>query len=481
MRIKNRFFLVAFLVVSQAACLGFGMVWATGWLWKEFEEVVHSNVVSQGKAIAHGLALKTADLGLKSVEPGTPEWKEVQALCEQAEIPHAGFACLMRYDNGAMLCHPNLSIDPGLLRLFPGRGLLISDTTTDSIISVVHQAVAAGRRVVQGKVELDGTLHVVTAYSLPKLNVVLAVYQSDMAIDLFIASTIRPVMQVGYALVAFIIGATAIVTVFLTERYETSLAVANAQLEEEVQQRTRSLLRTRNAVIFGLAKLTESRDRDTGEHLERIRAYVTILASELAKTHQEIDHLYVADLAVASSLHDIGKVGIPDAVLLKRGPLTPVERKAMELHTVLGSECLAVIRKQLEEDDFLEIAQQIAIAHHEHWDGSGYPNGTQGKNIPLAARIVALADVYDALTNERPYKGPIAHEEVRSWIATRYAEQFDPSVVEAFIAREQDFARVNSSYASKSTQCDSESLESAGKDQPVDNSEICELGVGSSV
>ena len=126
-----------------------------------------------------------------------------------------------------------------------------------------------------------------------------------------------------------------------------------------------------------------------------------------------------------------------------------------------------MIRKQLEEDDFLEIAQQIAIAHHEHWDGSGYPNGTQGKNIPLAARIVALADVYDALTNERPYKGESSHQEARDWIATRYAEQFDPSVVEAFIAREQDFARVNSSYASKSTQSDSESAESAAKLESV--------------
>jgi len=467
MRIKSRFFLVALLVVSQAACLGFGMVWATGWLWSEFERVVQSNVVSQGKAIAHGLALKTADLGLESVEPGTPGWEKAQALCEQANIPHEGFACLIRYDNGAMFCHPNLAKDPGLLRLFPGRCLLISDTMTDSITSVVHAAEAVGRHVVQGKVELDGNLHVVTAYSLPELNTVLAVYQSDMAIELFIAATIRPVMQVGYALIAFIIGATAIVTVFLTDRYEAGLAEANTRLENEVQQRTRSLLRTRNAVIFGLAKLTESRDRDTGEHLERIRAYVTILASELAKTKQEIDHHYVADLAIASSLHDIGKVGVPDAVLLKRGPFTPTERKAMELHTVLGSECLSAIRHQLEEDDFLDIAQQIAIAHHEHWDGSGYPHGTQGKNIPLAARIVALADVYDALTNERPYKGESSHQEARDWIATRYAEQFDPSVVEAFIAREEDFARVNSSYGNKPKKNDSESPQLEAKPECV--------------
>jgi len=458
MQIKSRFFLVALLVVSQTACLGFGMAWATGWLWSEFEDIVHRNVVSQGKAIAHEMALKTIDLDLKIVEPGTTGWEQAQRLCEQIEIPHNGFACLMRFDNGAMLCHPDLSSDPGLLRLFPGRCLLISDSKTASITSIVHEAADAGRHMVQGKVELDGDLHVMTAYVLPELNAVLAVYQSDMAIEMFIASTIRPVMQVGYALIAFIIGATAIVTVFLTEHFETGLVEANFRLESEVQQRTRSLLRTRDAVIFGLAKLTESRDHDTGEHLERIRAYVTILASELAKTHQEIDHHYVADLAVASSLHDIGKVGIPDAVLLKPGPLTPVERSAMEMHTVLGSECLLAISQHLEENNFLDIAQQIAIGHHEHWDGSGYPNGTQGKDIPLAARIVALADVYDALTNERPYKDPIAHEEAREWIATRYAVQFDPSVVEAFVARDKDFARVNANYARKSVKNDSEPL-----------------------
>ena len=467
MRIKSRFFLVAMLVASQAACLGFGVVWATGWLWHEFELVVHSNVVAQGKAIAHELAAKTASLDLKTVEPGTLDWEKAQSLCEQTLIPHEGFACLMRYDNGAMLCHPDLPTDPGLLRLFPGRCLLLRNDTSVSITSAIQDVAKVNRSVVQGKVELDGELHVMTAYGLPELNAVLAVYQSDYSIELFIASVIRPVMQVGYVLTAFIVGATALITIFLTDRYETGLAEANARLENEVQKRTCSLLRTRNAVIFGLAKLAESRDRDTGGHLERIRSYVTILATQLAKTNQEIDQHYVADLAVASSLHDIGKVGIPDAVLLKRGKLTPTERKAMELHTVLGSECLSAISRQLGEDDFLELAQKIAIAHHEHWDGSGYPNGTQGKDIPLAARIVALADVYDALTTERPYKDRISHAEVREWIATRYAEQFDPSVVEAFIAREKDFARVSESYLKKAQEERSVTNEQDAEIEPV--------------
>ena len=197
-------------------------------------------------------------------------------------------------------------------------------------------------------------------------------------------------------------------------------------------------------MAFGLAKLADSRDRDTGEHLERMRSYVTILAKELALTHPEIDCHFVVDLANASSLHDIGKVGIPDAILMKPGPLTPDERRKMETHAKLGSDCLAAIREKLGEDDFLEMAQEIASSHHENWDGSGYPQGIHGNHIPLAARIVAIADVYDALTSPRPYKGPLGHVEARDWIVARYGQQFDPAVVEAFAAREVEFQQVSS-------------------------------------
>lgn len=237
-------------------------------------------------------------------------------------------------------------------------------------------------------------------------------------------------------------GWMAMVTCFLFGRHEDSLAEANANLEKKVRQRTRALLRTRNAVILGLAKLADSRDQDTGKHLESIRSYVTVLTSELAKNHPEIDHQYIADLAVASSLHDVGKVGIPDAILLKPGALSPTERRVMQMHTVLGSECLAAIQRELGDDDFLEMAQEITSGHHEHWDGSGYPQGLQGDRIPLAARIVALADVYDALTSSRPYKGPYSHAETCERIVSLYGKQFDPEVVEAFIVREQDFFRI---------------------------------------
>ena len=442
LHIKNRCFLLALLVSAQAACLFFGVAWAVGWLWESYEVVVQEYVTSEGQAEAHNLALEIKELGIHQAEPGTDDWQKLQELCEATAIPHDGTLCIMRRDNGALLCHPHLKADPGLLRLFPGRSLLINAQSSGPILKLVQDSESQRIPLVSGQVDLDGEVNNFTGYSIPDINVIVGVYQLDAAIQSFIAATIRPVMQIGYVLAAFVVGATAMITVFLLNRYEAGLAEANARLESQVSQRTQSLVRTRNAVTFGLARLAEFRDIDTGKHLERIRSYVSILATEMARTNSLIEPSFVADLSAASSLHDIGKVGIPDAILLKPASLGPLERKAIELHTELGRECLAAIREKLGDDDFLEVAEQIADTHHEHWDGSGYPRGLQGKEIPLAGRIVALADVYDALTSNRPYKQAVAHEAAREWIVTRYAQQFDPDVVEAFIEREADFRRI---------------------------------------
>jgi response regulator RpfG family c-di-GMP phosphodiesterase len=260
-------------------------------------------------------------------------------------------------------------------------------------------------------------------------------------------------------LTASLVGATTMLTMFLVSRFESQLGSLNASLQKEVEQRTQALVRTRNAVCFGLAKLSESKDKDTAGHLERVRSYVTFLASAMAKNNSTINHQYVANLAVASALHDIGKVGVPDAVLLKVGRLNPSERRAMQMHAELGGACLAAIQQQLGEDDFLMLGQEIAIAHHEQWDGSGYPYGLQGKAIPLSARIVALADVYDALTSNRPYRPALAHAEAREWIVEHYGTQFDPEVVEAFVAREADFARISQAVQQASSDAKPEAPE----------------------
>lgn len=443
MRIKQRRLLVLLLIVSQLGCMGFGVVWSTNWLHETLDSFISQNVAAQGRALAYQLSRAVRESNITSIEPGTDGWNRLQELCEAADVPQGGFVSVFRGDTGALTCHSKLSQDPALLRSFPGRQALVRGESVMSMVDAVRDVEGPGNRVAEGEVEFNGELYEAACLALPELNAVLAVQQSRYEIDRGAAELVRPLFQMALVIVASLAGASAVLTMFIVSRFESTLTTLNASLAKEVDQRTQSLVRTRNAVVFGLAKLSESKDKDTAGHLERLRTYVTFLASHMAKTNSEINHHYVGNLAVASALHDIGKVGVPDAVLLKLGRLNPSERRAMQMHAELGGECLAAIQRQLGDDDFLELGQQVAIAHHEHWDGSGYPNGIQGKAIPLGARIVALADVYDALTSHRPYRPALSHVEAREWIVSQYGTQFDPEVVEAFVAREADFARVS--------------------------------------
>ena len=226
-------------------------------------------------------------------------------------------------------------------------------------------------------------------------------------------------------------------------RDERRLESTNALLEEKVAQRTAELLQRRDAVIFGLAKLAESRDSDTGEHLERISHYVRVLADELDPDKSELDGGSAELLPTTAALHDIGKVAIPDAILLKPGPLTDEERTIMQQHPGIGGDMLIQLRRRWGDDVFLITACQIAYGHHEKWDGSGYPFGLRGEQIPLAARVVAVADVYDALRSSRPYKTAMTHEVASQIIRDGSGTHFDPRVVAAFERVEPSFRAIS--------------------------------------
>jgi HD-GYP domain-containing protein (c-di-GMP phosphodiesterase class II) len=218
----------------------------------------------------------------------------------------------------------------------------------------------------------------------------------------------------------------------------------NRSLEESLI-RARDLVRTRDAVIFGLAKLAESRDPDTGHHLERIALYSTRLASALRRHHRYhriVTTSFVRTIGISSALHDIGKVGVEDSILLKPGPLTPEERKRIEEHTGYGEGCIRQIQQRIGDPTFLEMAREIAMHHHERWDGTGYPEGLSREQIPLAARIVAIADVYDALSVRRVYKAPFPHEACVAKIRSEAGRQFDPDLVEVFLSIQSQFREI---------------------------------------
>jgi putative two-component system response regulator len=204
-------------------------------------------------------------------------------------------------------------------------------------------------------------------------------------------------------------------------------------------------LETRDLMIFGMAKLAESRDSDTGSHLERVRMYCRIIADHLStqpRFAKMVDREFVRLIFATSPLHDIGKVGIPDAILKKSDRLTPEEYEIMKSHTTIGAQTLDAALKEFPEAKFLHMARDIAIAHHERWDGGGYPKGLIAQGIPLAARIVAIADVYDALRSSRVYKNAQSHKQTRETIVAGSGRHFDPDMVQAFLATEDKFESV---------------------------------------
>lgn len=215
-------------------------------------------------------------------------------------------------------------------------------------------------------------------------------------------------------------------------------------LEFKVQERTKEILLTQQATIMSFATLAEYRDLETGAHIQRLKEHVEHLAKSLKRMNAYSDILtdaYIDVLVQSSPLHDIGKVGVPDAILKKQGKLTPEEYEAIKLHTLYGFQAIESVEKQLGELPFLHLAKEVALTHHERYDGRGYPYGLKGESIPLSGRILALADVYDALVSKRVYKPPFSHQKSVSIILEGAGTQFDPLVVEAFMAVIEDIRK----------------------------------------
>jgi len=216
---------------------------------------------------------------------------------------------------------------------------------------------------------------------------------------------------------------------------------------DEAEARHREHVLARNTLIFGLAKLAEYRDSDTGTHLERVGLYVCLLADALRQKFAEIDDQWINTLQIAASMHDIGKVGIPDAVLCKPGRLTDAERIVIQKHPTIGSDALEAILARHGPDSLLEMSRQIAIGHHERWDGGGYPHGLHGNQISIAARILAVADVYDALTSKRIYKPALSHKKACETIVQGRDSQFDAAVVDAMLIIADQFNEIRCQHA----------------------------------
>ena len=221
-------------------------------------------------------------------------------------------------------------------------------------------------------------------------------------------------------------------------------------LEDVVAERTRDLEMVKRVTIDTLAALAECRDPETGGHIKRTQHYVRALAEHVMDREpyaRELDRKTVSLLFQSASLHDVGKVGVADSILLKAGRLTDEEFEEMKKHAEYGNTALAEAEKKLGSNSFLRLARDIAYGHHEKWDGSGYPQGLSGEDIPLSARIMAIADVYDALISKRVYKPPFSHEKAVFIIAEGRGTQFDPGLIDAFLEIQDKFREIAIEFA----------------------------------
>lgn len=233
-------------------------------------------------------------------------------------------------------------------------------------------------------------------------------------------------------------------------RAERALRNRAIQLEEEVQQRSGEIRIFQDVAVRAMASLAETRDNETGNHIIRTQNYVRMLAEKLSshpKFAEFLDDDFIKKLFVSAPLHDIGKVGIPDNILLKPGKLTKEEFEVMKTHTTIGYD--SIVRAELSagvDMDFLDCAKDIALYHQEKWDGSGYPHGLAGDKIPLSARLMAIADVYDALISKRVYKEAFSHGEALDIMRQGRGSHFDPDMFDQFLLIEQDFLAIAEKY-----------------------------------
>ncbi len=235
----------------------------------------------------------------------------------------------------------------------------------------------------------------------------------------------------------------------LVEDQKSELKEFNENLLEMVEAKTNTVLSLQNSILRTVAELVEYRDDITGQHIERTQNYIRVLIDALMESElyrEEMASWNVEFLLQSSQLHDVGKITIKDSILQKPAKLSAEEFDEMKKHTTSGVRILENIQKTTNETTFLEHAKIFAGTHHEKWDGSGYPTGLLGGDIPLQGRLMAVADVYDALISERPYKRPFSHEDAVQIIRSGKGTHFDPTLVDVFLRHEDDFKEISRSF-----------------------------------
>ena len=406
---------------------------------EQMASMIGQQVKADNARYAEGLAGVIESMGLGDPTYGGEGWRQMQGAVERVDMPAGGFACIIDGED-KVVCHPELDADPTKNE---GSSLLYADlgshlTKIDEITGEDGQT-----RVGESYFLADG-VHYIATREIAGTGHRILVHQPAAGLVKVSDAITTPLMLTFLSVGGAALLLTTAGSYFVTRRYEHVLEGVNAGLEDEVQKRTAKHTAARNALIFGLAKLADSRDPETGAHLERLSAFSAVLAEELQRIgeHPEVTDDWIRELRLAAALHDIGKVGVADSALLKPGRLNEEERKEIERHPQIAADTLLGVYQKMGDDTLIASSVQVALYHHEKWDGSGYPYKLKADAIPLAARIVAVADVYDALTSKRVYKDAMSHEQASSIINNDAGSHFDPAVVAAFNTVSDTFAQI---------------------------------------
>lgn len=415
--LAKRTLLVGALLLGQLVCLLMGVAWFARWVESGLEEVVRQQVIGASRQIASQFALTLEMMDISGTPLSKEDWERLQRLVEETYLPYGGQLVVIDSDTGQVIAHPDLRDQPERVDL----------PYAEALLSRPVESPEAWTRLPDGA-------YVLAATAIEDLGAQMLVLQPEEPLRDVIADVARRIRLIGAVVTVVLVAFSAVLSFLIMQTYEDRLGSINQRLEELVERRSRALTRSREGAIFGLARLAESRDGETGEHLERISTYTELLARELARRNPSLTPRWIQSLRVAASLHDIGKVGVPDAVLHKPGPLTEEEREIVQQHPLIGGEALAQIKERWGDDPFLTIASEVCAGHHERWDGTGYPRGLAGTEIPTAARIFAVVDVYDALTSDRPYRRAWPVQRALDHVREGAGSHFDPNVVDAFLA-----------------------------------------------
>jgi HD-GYP domain-containing protein (c-di-GMP phosphodiesterase class II) len=421
-------------VVAQVACVAVG-------LWMHDRFLLSTATRTAEEKVAAALATTAEPLAAASRKL---DFTKPPAL---AEIERQMKATVLPSDGGLLLVGPDWGVR--LASSMAGKTPLATGDVVAWTMKnfTTHNPFADP---IQGTFDTPLGQQLAVAYRLPGEAGMLIAYRPLDSVLIHPSEFSAAAPLVGLMTFVWLSGLLSMCTFMSAKRLNDELVAELDCSEDRAMRREQALLRTRDAVIFGLAKLAESRDSDTGEHVERIALYCQRLSGALRRRPEYRDIItpsFVRLIESSSVLHDIGKVGIADAILHKPGPLTGGERVEVQKHAMIGGECLAEIERRLGASNFLQMAREIALCHHERWDGAGYPSGLKGDEIPLAARIVAIADNYDALVTRRPYKDAFPHEKVVAMIRGGAGTQFDPRLVEVFLEIEQEFREIAEQYA----------------------------------